>query len=396
MYLDLCKKVCEKYVELGKSNLVWKALPFFIRPVLNLVIQSSKFVSRLQTNENEEQVLSWVVDDVAAWIEKNGFSWCKQAFIDSQVDGDLLLQLDEKSLMESIGMNNGILRKRFMRLLNHLKCYADYSLIDESGINDFLKRLEPEYCQYTYRMLLSGIRYEDIKYLTSEILEKECGISNSIHRAKILHKAKVESHLSNSAEAETSNRSETQDFDAFISYRRSSGSHLASLLYTYLKARGLSVYLDVDILKNGRFDLHILDSISRAKNFILVLTHDALDRCLNDDKCEDWVHKEIVEAVKNECNIIPVFDNFRWPAENALPEDIQLISLCNGVRWNHDFQEPTIDKIQEFMVDELSSWNELKFRQKASRSSECELEFSSEAISCFRHKHQTSRSMHCR
>ncbi|XP_055936571.1 NAD(+) hydrolase sarm1-like [Argiope bruennichi] len=364
--------------------------------MVNLVIKAYRRLNGLHTNEDERQVLLWSVDDVAAWIEKNGFSCYKQAFFDSQVDGDLLLQLDEKSLRESIGVNNGILRKRFMRLLNHLKCHADYSAIDKSGLNDFLKRLGPEYCQYTYEMLLSGVRYEDIKYLTSEILEKECGISNSIHRAKILQKAKVESHLSNSAQAEASNRSETQDFDAFISYRRSSGSHLASLLYTYLKARGLSVYLDVDILKNGRFDLHILDSISRAKNFILVLTHDALDRCLNDDKCEDWVHKEISEAMKNKCNIIPVFDNFRWPAENSLPEDIQLISMCNGVRWNHDFQEPTIDKIQEFMVDELSSWNELKFGQKASRSSECELEFPSEAISCFRHKHQTSRSMHCR
>ncbi|VDN41935.1 unnamed protein product, partial [Dibothriocephalus latus] len=78
--------------------------------------------------------------------------------------------------------------------------------------------------------------------------------------------------------------------DAFISYRRSNGSHLASLLKVHLESRGYRIFLDINSLPAGRFDYCLLNSVSRAINFILVLTPNALDRCLNDEDCNDWVH----------------------------------------------------------------------------------------------------------
>ena len=44
------------------------------------------------------QVLLWSVDQVCAWAAKLGFS--PAPFAETRVDGDLLLQLDEKNLKE--------------------------------------------------------------------------------------------------------------------------------------------------------------------------------------------------------------------------------------------------------------------------------------------------------
>lgn len=79
--------------------------------------------------------------------------------------------------------------------------------------------------------------------------------------------------------------------DAFISYRRSNGCSLASLLKVHLQQRGYRVFLDIERLRAGRFDEKILDSIKKADNFILVLTPDALKRCKDDELLNDWVHR---------------------------------------------------------------------------------------------------------
>lgn len=78
--------------------------------------------------------------------------------------------------------------------------------------------------------------------------------------------------------------------DFFISYRRSNGTHLASLVKTLLQMRKYRVFLDIERLKGGRFDHKLMDSIKRSDNFILVLTEGALDRCSMDVSI-DWVRR---------------------------------------------------------------------------------------------------------
>lgn len=64
-----------------------------------------------------------------------------------------------------------------------------------------------------------------------------------------------------------------------------------SLLKVHLQLRGFSVFLDIEKLKAGKFDENLLNSVKLAKNFILVLTPNSLDRCMGDDEQNDWVHK---------------------------------------------------------------------------------------------------------
>ena len=59
-----------------------------------------------------QQVPLWSVEDVVEWLKQIGFSGYTQEFKNSRVDGDLLLQLTERMLLDDIGIKNGILRKR--------------------------------------------------------------------------------------------------------------------------------------------------------------------------------------------------------------------------------------------------------------------------------------------
>ncbi|GFY69213.1 NAD(+) hydrolase sarm1, partial [Trichonephila inaurata madagascariensis] len=145
-------------------------------------------------------------------------------------------------------------------------------------------------------------------------------------------------------------RSSLEKFDVFISYRRSNGSNLASLLKIYLEQRGFSVYLDVVSLQTGQFTENILDTIKETKNFVLVLSSNALDRCMDDKGCNDWVHREIAQALQRECNIIPVLDHFQWPDQESLPEDIKAITSFNAVTWIHEYQSNCLDKIERFII----------------------------------------------
>ena len=222
---------------------------------------------------------------------------------------------------------------------------ADYSSCDKSKLNEFLQTLDPSFCTYTYSMLQAGVDIKNLNLLSEEQLLTECGVVNSIHRQRIFEAI----HGGNSLYD-----MDNKPLDAFISYRRSTGSQLASLLKVHLQLRGFTVFIDVERLEAGKFDNNLLQSISQAKYFLLVLTPNALDRCLGDDESKDWVHREIVAALESDCKIIPIIDNFQWPMPEELPEDMRAVCYFNGVRWVHDYQDACVDKLDKFMRSEVN------------------------------------------
>lgn len=125
------------------------------------------------------------MDDISS--QQIGFSQFAQEFVNSRVDGDLLLQLNEEMLKEDIGIKNGILRKRFLRELASLKRISDYSSCDSTNLNNVLNSLGPEFSKYTYSMIQSGVDQNTLRVLDEETLRDECKVDNSIHRLKIMH-----------------------------------------------------------------------------------------------------------------------------------------------------------------------------------------------------------------
>ena len=105
-------------------------------------------------------------------------------------------------------------------------------------------------------------------------------------------------------------------YDIFISYRRDGGDILAKLLYESLKQQKYSVFFDHESLSSGVFGEQLLETVRNAKDVIVVLSKGCLERCKSND---DWMLKEISEAVKNKKNIIPVFsEEFRTPTQEEL------------------------------------------------------------------------------
>lgn len=248
--------------------------------------QALRLIGEEVPHKLSQQVPLWSVEDVREWVKQIGFIEYEKNFYESRVDGDLLLQLNEENLRDDIGISNGIRRRRFRRELENLKKMADYSSKDVVSLNLILQNIGPEFSIYTYSMINAGVDKESLKYINEGQLINECGITNSIHRQRILNSLKCDSTL---ALATAENTEKT--LDVFVSYRRSNGSQLASLLKVHLQLRGFTVFIDVERLEAGKFDNNLLDSIKQARHFILVLTPKSLDRCIEDTECKDWVHR---------------------------------------------------------------------------------------------------------
>ena len=216
----------------------------------------------------------------------------------------------------------------------------DYSGLDPTGLNEFLKFIEPKFSMYTYNMLASGIDKETLlnPILPYEDHLIECGVDNKIHRMKIMQGIETMQAI-NRLNIGDSEESFDKTLDIFISYRRSNGSGLASLLKIHLELLMHSVFLDVHGLEAGKFDQSLLHNIRSSRNFLLVCSPGAFSRCQGDEKQKDWIHKEVSCALNSDCNIILVLDdNFTMPQPESLPETMRQITESSGVKWIHNNQ----------------------------------------------------------
>ncbi|KAI6050595.1 NAD(+) hydrolase SARM1 isoform X1 [Marmota monax] len=291
-------------------------------------------------------VASWKEAEVQTWLQQIGFSQYCESFREQQVDGDLLLRLTEEELQADLGMKSSITRKRFFRELTELKTFANYATCDRSNLADWLGSLDPRFRQYTYGLVSCGLDRSLLHRVSEQQLLDDCGIRVGVHRARILSAAREMLH---SPLPCTGCKPGGDIPDVFISYRRNSGSQLASLLKVHLQLHGFSVFIDVEKLEAGKFEDKLIQSVMGARNFVLVLSPGALDKCMLDHDCKDWVHKEIVTALSCGKNIVPVIDGFEWPEPQALPEDMQAVLTFNGIKWSHEYQEATIEKIIRFL-----------------------------------------------
>lgn len=104
-------------------------------------------------------------------------------------------------------------------------------------------------------------------------------------------------------------------YDIFISYRRDGGFDTVKHLYDLLTHDGYSVSFDIDTLKNGDFDVQLLERIDGCKDFILIVDKNAFVRTIN-GTCppeQDWLRCELSHALKSDKNIVPVFFvRYKW------------------------------------------------------------------------------------
>lgn len=129
-------------------------------------------------------------------------------------------------------------------------------------------------------------------------------------------------------------------YDIFISYRRkgasgiTDGTYVARMLKMELEQRGYKVFFDYNECTDGDFVDRILPSIRNSKVFLLVITSGSLLRCVNEN---DWVRREISEAIKSGRKIVPVspdqgFQGWPegFPEELAMLKTIQVSDISTG------------------------------------------------------------------
>ena len=134
------------------------------------------------------------------------------------------------------------------------------------------------------------------------------------------------------------------EFDAFFSYRREGGSPVVRSVQQALKDQ-FRIFVDVDKLGSGHFDTRLLDTIAQAPSFVVFLSQGSLDRCQHQ---EDWLRKEIAQAIRTGRNIVPVtLPGFTFPPQEALPEDIREVTRHDAVEYSHRYFNAMVEKIRE-------------------------------------------------
>jgi formylglycine-generating enzyme required for sulfatase activity len=132
----------------------------------------------------------------------------------------------------------------------------------------------------------------------------------------------------------------------FISYRRALSKHLARAIYLDLQANGWDVFLDVNTIDSGDFDRIILNQIGARAHFILLISPKSLERCANND---DWVLREIQEAVRLKRNIVPIIEEgVDFSREvGYLPSDVRtIISKKSSLSLPHFFFDAAVELLR--------------------------------------------------
>lgn len=129
--------------------------------------------------------------------------------------------------------------------------------------------------------------------------------------------------------------------DIFISYRREGGGMAALHIAEELKKRRYNVFFDRESLRASWFNEELRGQIRACRDFVLILSPGALDRCVNEG---DWVRIEIEEALGSGKNIIPLMmDGFSFP--ETLPESIAQLRYRHALTMSMDYFREGIDRL---------------------------------------------------
>lgn len=137
-------------------------------------------------------------------------------------------------------------------------------------------------------------------------------------------------------------------YNVFISYRRDGGEVTAKMIHDKLHDLGYQVFLDVESLRSGLFNIKLYSVIDECTDVVVILSPGALDRCENEN---DWVRREIEYALQKEKNVIPIMlRGFDFP-EN-LPKSIETLPYMQGLKANLEYFDAFMQRLQSFLMSE--------------------------------------------
>lgn len=130
----------------------------------------------------------------------------------------------------------------------------------------------------------------------------------------------------------------------FISYRRRRGYELAHLVDAQLRSRGLRTFIDVADSDPGRFWPQVKTAIERSQALVLICTNGSFEAAPGDD----WVMREVSEAIALGRRIVPVFSqDFEPPS--GLPAPLAQAIEHNGVSLDTQFHVAAFDRLSQLV-----------------------------------------------
>lgn len=138
-----------------------------------------------------------------------------------------------------------------------------------------------------------------------------------------------------------------EKYDIFISYRRQGGEDEAWKLKFSLEKMGYRVFMDREALRSGDFNEQLYRRIEECRDFLLVCSAHALDRCQNKD---DWVRKEVTHAIEQKKNIIPVWlSGFDSTQMENLPPELESLRRLQAVTPQNATYDESIRKLGRYL-----------------------------------------------
>jgi len=130
----------------------------------------------------------------------------------------------------------------------------------------------------------------------------------------------------------------------FISYRRERGYALAHLVDAELRSRGLRTFIDVAESDPGQFWTQIQAAIRSCRAVVLICTNGSFQA----KAADDWVLREITEAMALSRPIVPVFSQ-DWEPPSALPPPLAQAIEYNGVSMDTQFHVAAFDHLSQLV-----------------------------------------------
>lgn len=136
-------------------------------------------------------------------------------------------------------------------------------------------------------------------------------------------------------------------YDIFISYKHFSAA-TANNLWHRLTVKGYKVFYDKEEMGRDRFDEQIFQRIREAKDFLVVLEKHSLDACKDGTYKEDWFCRELMFAMKEGKNIIPIIiDGSTMPSRKELPEELWGFELKEAPEFSLVYFSAFIEKLEK-------------------------------------------------
>jgi hypothetical protein len=146
----------------------------------------------------------------------------------------------------------------------------------------------------------------------------------------------------------------TQDNNGvFISYRRKNHT-AAHSIRLHLEKNNYDVFMDVQNIKAGRFDLQIFEAINSRRHFLVILTPDSLERCTNADgspNTTDWLRREIEHAIQTEKNVIPLrMEGFEFAGNSKyLTGSLEDLANFQSIKFDPEYYDYALERLLKFL-----------------------------------------------